>query len=1007
MLVFLSLVLFVMGGFCFVLTDTAVSYVEASFDTILLGVDPARRDELSVESIVVDLRIYLYASGGVAWLMTLLLLVVMSNVVRLVTAAKAFSVLLQATNLTIVPLGIALIAAGLYVADTAATVEAPLAAFAVFLMGFLVVFFAIVGCVGVTISSRGIIRLYQFLVGILGLLFFAAGIASLVVADTVRDQLLAQWDDIRRILPPSFSGKYDQGQFQAFVDTNLKAIGFMALCAGIILLIQLWAATRLRGEIKRMNDVEDRVDTLFNSLVTIIHNLQDAETAHRAARVALQRTGRSQATVRAIAASMASQCQREFETEADRLEQEAQLNEWDEEEVDARLASVPERWGGEDAELKALRTAEWNRLHLQAQKVAVEAEIHGLDWRRIEDEGVGGVVEAEKRMEVKGEGAKSVDPEDKFSVPKRRDRKLNAGALFWKRWWTKGTRGSRTAVMVCCCVFVFLIVLILGLASAALYFATSCSSLAGFRLAKPFDDIPTQHLWVKTAVRRGVLSLQPAEVTATKLTITKSSFQDGMISTDFPALGPDQPAEGETAKPGQGVSMSEPPPTRIISFDIACQTSDAAFLIPQRSTGSSTSSGGSAAADGSARRLDAWEPSARNRAQALRSFLGRRIRSGAAPSARMTQTSSEANSGSGSSTSPVEQANNANRKEGGASVSAASPGAWISTDLVEVVVDAIEAAAAASASSGDPATVAPPTAPVFSADAVGNLASVRLDWTATPHSARPFLYSVDVTSVAGADLTGVLLGGRGAAVTTELGDLTLTDVGAVCDVSDLGTGNGGLRLATDKGTVSIIGSVVYNCDLTMSGEASLVRLVNTVLLNENGGGSATLAAAKGSLLAEHVNAERLALQGREGSARVVSSEIRESLKISTTAGSVLISDLVAGARAVIQVETNDGSIVLRVKQFQGIVSVVTGGSVKCSGEGFEKRYSSDGTTEIDPCRNSAAAGSSLTFVEEARVNCVTAANRNDCAYLGEVTIVSNSGNVILDFAKYTAASAST
>ncbi len=47
------------------------------------------------------------------------------------------------------------------------------------------------------------------------------------------------------------------------------------------------------------------------------------------------------------------------------------------------------------------------------------------------------------------------------------------------------------------------------------------------------------------------------------------------------------------------------------------------------------------------------------------------------------------------------------------------------------------------------------------------------------------------------------------------------------------------------------------------------------------------------------------------------------------------------------------------------------------------------------------------FVEEARVNCVTAANRNDCAYLGEVTIVSNSGNVILDFAKYTAASAST
>ena len=997
---FLSLVLFVLGGFCFVLTDTAINYVEASFDTILLDVDASRRSELTLESVIVDLRLYLYCSGGAAWFIMILLLIVMCNVVRLVTPARAFSVLLQATNLAIVPLGIALIAAGLYVADTAATVEAPFAAFAVFLMGFLVVFFAVIGCIGVTIDSRGIIRLYQVLIGILCVLFLGSGVASLGLADQVRDQLLSRWDDIRRVLPPTFSGKYDQGQFQAFVETNLKAIGFMALCAGIILAIQLWAAMRLRTEIKRLNDLEDQVDDHFSKLATLVQELRQAEKDHRTARKRLQSTGRSLATVRVLAATMADECQREFAAEADRLEELAEVQEWGDEEIDALLSSYPSKWKSEQKEVLALRVAEWHRIRLQASKVAIEEAIHSIDAARIEGEGASGIAEAQKRMEVSGAGASAVgtDLEERFAVPKRRERKLNAGALFWKRWWTKGTRGSRNAVMCCCCALVFVIVIVLGMSGAALYFATSCSNLAGFTQDKSYVDLPSSQVWVESAVRRGVLSVEPGTPASTRLTVTKTAIDANMISSDFPTPGAHTPAEGEQAKPGVGVAVSEPPPTRVLSFDVSCQSVDALFTIPQRSQGTSTSSSGAAAADGTARALSSG-PVARTRAAGVRSFLTRRLGAATRTGARVTQAAASA-----TSSSPVEQSNNANRAAGGEALSRTSPGPWVSTDLVAAVVDAIEDAAARASASGESATVAPATAPLVNARATGNLATARLDWTATAHSARPFLHAVDIVTIAGADLTGVMMGGRGAAIATELGDISLTGVAAVCDASLLGTGQGGLTLGTQLGTVSLIDSVVYDCDVLMTGEASLVRIVNSVLLNENGGGSVTLSGTKGSLLAEHVSVERLTMQGREGSARVLATEVRESLKISTTQGGVLITELVAGPRAVVQVETSEGSIVLRAKQFRGIVSIVTGGAVKCSGGGFERRFSSDGSREVDPCVGAKAGdGGSLTFVEEARVNCVTASNRNDCAYLGEVTIVSNSGSVVLEFDKYTPA----
>jgi hypothetical protein len=41
------------------------------------------------------------------------------------------------------------------------------------------------------------------------------------------------------VLPPSFEGKYDQAAFGAYVDANLTAMGFLALCCGALLIMQV------------------------------------------------------------------------------------------------------------------------------------------------------------------------------------------------------------------------------------------------------------------------------------------------------------------------------------------------------------------------------------------------------------------------------------------------------------------------------------------------------------------------------------------------------------------------------------------------------------------------------------------------------------------------------------------------------------------------------------------------------------------------------------------------
>lgn len=247
--------LLVLGGFSFILTEEAVRYMRENWDKILRNMPASQRETADEDEAADALRLNLRITGAISLFLFMLLLSAMGNVVRLISPAKAYQILLQSTNIAVMPMGVVLIAAGLYVADTAASVDAPYAAFAIFILGVAVIVISAVGCFGSSIESRGIIKLFMFLIFFQMLGVIAIGIAAFVQAEQVKQTVADNWDKIRKVLPPGFSGAYDKDQFMSFVESNLQAMGFLALCNGMLLLTQFIASVKLRKALKQ--EVED------------------------------------------------------------------------------------------------------------------------------------------------------------------------------------------------------------------------------------------------------------------------------------------------------------------------------------------------------------------------------------------------------------------------------------------------------------------------------------------------------------------------------------------------------------------------------------------------------------------------------------------------------------------------------------------------------------------------------------------------------------------------------
>jgi hypothetical protein len=205
----------------------------------------------------------------------------------------------------------------------------------------------------------------------------------------------------------------------------------------------------------------------------------------------------------------------------------------------------------------------------------------------------------------------------------------------------------------------------------------------------------------------------------------------------------------------------------------------------------------------------------------------------------------------------------------------------------------------------------------------------------------------------------------------------------VCDPNDLGEALGGVRLTTDRGGISLEDSDTTDCDVVLVADAAMARVTRSRVSNALGGGHLTLVGTQGVLEVTRTVVDVLDLKGDAGSIRVDNVTVSEALKAATGAGAVSLSALRMSARGVVQVETDSGDIIVSATNFAGIASIVTSGTITCVGNGFD---------DANPCTVTTSGDGGLTVVEQVDINCRT---RGDCAYLGQVTITSARGNVLL------------
>lgn len=920
LLVFGALALLILGGFCMILTETAVESVATQWDEILANVPPEDRASLTLDEVRTNLRLYMYITGSVCLVLVLMILMAMGSVVRLVTPVKAYTVLLQATNIALMPFGVALISVAAFLADTTGTVE-PFAAFSVFVMGVLVICLTALGFTGTALHSRGLIRLFTILIGILAVLFLAFGTTSLVIASTVEQYLTDRWETIRRVLPPTFSGKYDQEQFQAFVSSNLRMLGFMALCAGLTFGIQVWGARRLRQELRTRAELEDRMDELYNELQRAWTDVRDAiyalKHAHRGARKA------------GVTGDILRSRMRRLQThETSRLDTIRKQAETREEDVAAALAADPPRNPAEDVteELYALRVAVYHRLRTRSHMRDVEHELDLLDGRVRRKLGVHGVkTKEEKRAEAAAEEAVSStlamsasgdesmlvgmsDTAD-LDIRPRPMRHINACRLFWKQQWTKGTTKTRRLIICACVCCVSLIAIVLGVSVAALYYSTSCVSLSEAPNAFLYDaydpdaeyneasdpDAPTatplsSHFFAVHNVTRGqVRLLIDDEVTTPVIRYEKGAFKKSFAAAGQPVL------EYNPSTDAYGLVAVEAPPTKLMSFDVSCQFANIEFRVP---------------------------PATENSLAASRATL--------------THPSGFGNSGG-----------------------------------------------------------------VLDVDMSGRLAGTSLDFEDVDVAHIPRLRRVNFATSGGPiELRYALLGAEGASLRSELGEILLEHVDAHCDEAFLQTEGMGVSVLTEKGTISVDSSAFLDCDVTLRGDASLVRLAYSTVRSSKGGGLVTLFGNKGLMQVDHSSIEVLDVKGSEGSVRSQSLNITETLRIATVQGGVRLTDLRVAPRGVVQIETDNGDVIINAAGFAGILSIVTGGDVTCTGDGFDT-VTVNGNP-VPPCTPESGRTDGLSVVERVKVNCARSATRprDDCPYLGEMTITSKFGNVILTMAAW-------
>lgn len=125
---------------------------------------------------------------------------------------------------------------GQYVVDTATLATAPYTGILIFSSGLLFLTIALLSFIGANFEYRRLLSICYMLSIMVGACFVGLSIAYFAMRSSVHDNITANWELIRVVLPPTSRGFYDRDQFEATMRSYLKVVACVGVGAGLFIL---------------------------------------------------------------------------------------------------------------------------------------------------------------------------------------------------------------------------------------------------------------------------------------------------------------------------------------------------------------------------------------------------------------------------------------------------------------------------------------------------------------------------------------------------------------------------------------------------------------------------------------------------------------------------------------------------------------------------------------------------------------------------------------------------
>ncbi|POM73952.1 Hypothetical protein PHPALM_9150 [Phytophthora palmivora] len=220
-----------LGGLCILFTSDVELEVAAFLDKTLVLRDVEKREKL-----LSDTKIFLECAAGVLVANAVAHLFFSLYLRRLVGERRAAIAFLQIFSVIMFPLSLFLILGGNYVVDTGTLASAPYAGLAIFASGVLLLVVALLAFIGGNFEYRRLLSVCYMISALIGACSVVLAITCFAGRSFVEDNILANWEKIRILLPPTSQVAYDRDRFAAVMRSNLNIVAYVGLLSGLFVL---------------------------------------------------------------------------------------------------------------------------------------------------------------------------------------------------------------------------------------------------------------------------------------------------------------------------------------------------------------------------------------------------------------------------------------------------------------------------------------------------------------------------------------------------------------------------------------------------------------------------------------------------------------------------------------------------------------------------------------------------------------------------------------------------